>query len=162
MKIVVPLEGRVRSVNASTALSVYENEDGSFNLIGDNFSMTDVPQESVLVLPDEADVDEGDEVSDTLAEQALPLADCLVSSTEEASADALGVLLRIAIADGKLTSDELKRLCPAIAQRRWRVGLEVQTGDIFTRYGAQWKCLQAHTTRLTRLPELSPLYWEKV
>lgn len=162
MKIVIPMEGRALSVLRSSSLSAQKQEDGCYELTGDDFHMGGLLPEAVLLLPDTAELSEGDELTDEMISSALSIDDYLASSAEESSADALGVLLRIAAADGKLTNAELLRLQPALARRIWQPGLEVQVGDLYYRYGRLWKCLQTHTTKLTRLPELSPLYWQKV
>lgn len=162
MKIVIPMEGRALSVMRSSSLSAQKQEDSSYELSGDDFHMGGLLPAAVLLLPDTVELSEGDELTDEMIASALPIDDYIVSSAEEASADALGVLLRIAAADGKLTNAELLRLQPALGRRIWRPGLDVQAGDLYSRYDRLWKCLQAHTTKLTRLPELSPLYWLKV
>ena len=162
MKIVIPMEGRALSVLRSSSLSAQKQEDGSYELSGDDFHMGGVLPEAVLLLSDATELAEGDELTDEMLASALPIDNYIASSAEEASADALGVLLRIAAADGKLTNAELLRLQPALARRIWQPGIEVQVGDLYYRYGRLWKCLQAHITKLTRLPELSPLYWQRV
>ena len=67
-------------------------------------------------------------------------------SAEEALPNALGLLLRLAVADGRLTDAELLSIQPALEGRAWKSGISAQVGDVYTYANALWRCLQAHTT----------------
>ena len=52
MQIVIPLEGRVRTVTRSSFVAAKRLAESQYTLSGDNFQMTGVTAEQVLILPD--------------------------------------------------------------------------------------------------------------
>ena len=94
--------------------------------------------------------------------QALPIESFITVSAEEALPNALGLLLRLAVADGRLTDEELLSIQPVLDGRAWRPDLAVQVGDVFSYNASLWRCLQAHTTQNDWLPDTTPALWRKV
>ena len=72
MQIVIPLEGRVRTVIRSSFVAAKRLAESQYTLSGDNFQMTGVTAEQVLILPDTVGVSEGQTVTDEMKMQALP------------------------------------------------------------------------------------------
>lgn len=114
MQIVIPLEGRVRTVIRSSFVAAKRLAESQYTLSGDNFQMTGVTAEQVLILPDTVGVSEGQTVTDEMKMQALPFEGFIAVSAEEALPAVLGLLLRSAVADGKLTDEELLSVQPAL------------------------------------------------
>ena len=162
MQIVIPLEGRVRTVIRSSFVAAKRLAESQYTLSGDNFQMTGVTAEQVLILPDTVEVSEGQTVSDEMKMQALPFEGFIAVSAEEALPAVLGLLLRSAVADGKLTDEELLSVQPALEGRVWQPGLSVQVGDVYACGGFLWRCIQAHTTQSDWLPDKVPALWHKV
>lgn len=71
MQIVIPLEGRVRTVIRSSFVAAKRLAESQYTLSGDNFQMTGVTAEQVLILPDTVGVSEGQTVMDEMKMQAL-------------------------------------------------------------------------------------------
>lgn len=124
--------------------------------------MTGVTAEQVLILPDSVTVHENDAVTDEMKMQALPFEGFIAVSAEEALPNVLGLLLRSAVADGKLTDEELLSVQPALEGRVWQTGLSVQIGDVYSYAGFLWRCIQAHTTQTGWEPDKVPALWRKV
>lgn len=162
MQIVIPLEGRVRTVIRSSFVVAKRLTESQYTLSGDNFQMTDVTAEQVLILPDSVTVHENDVVTDEVKMQALPFEGFIAVSAEEALPNVLGLLLRSAVADGKLTDEELLSVQSALEGRVWQAGLSVQIGDVYSYGGFLWRCIQAHTTQTGWEPEKVPALWRKV
>lgn len=162
MQIIIPLEGRVRTVIRSSFVAAKRTSEAKYTLFGDSFQLSDVAAEQVLILPDSVDVSEGQTVTDALKMQALPLEGFVSVSAEEALPNVLGLLLRFAVADGKLTDEELLSVQPALEGRIWRPGLSVQVGDVYGYGGFLWRCVQAHTTQNDWTPDKAPALWRKV
>ena len=162
MQIVIPLEGRVRTVIRSSFVAAKRLTESQYTLTGDNFQMTDVTAEQVLILPDAVEVSEGQTVTDEMKMQALPFEGFIAVSAEEALTNVLGLLLRSAVADGKLTDEELLSVQPALEGRVWQAGLSVQIGDVYSYVGSLWRCIQAHTTQTGWEPDKVPALWRKV
>lgn len=162
MQIVIPLEGRVRTVIRSSFVAAKRLTESQYTLSGDNFQMTGVTAEQVLILPDTVEVSEGQTVSDEMKMQAMPFEGFIAVSAEEALPAVLGLLLRSAVADGKLTDEELLSVQPALEGRVWQPGLSVQVGDVYACGGFLWRCIQAHTTQSDWLPDKVPALWHKV
>ena len=162
MQIVIPLEGRVRTVIRSSFVAAKRLAESQYTLSGDNFQMTGVTAEQVLILPDTVEVFEGQTVTDDMKMQALPFEGFIAVSAEEALPAVLGLLLRSAVADGKLTDEELLSVQPALEGRVWQPGLSVQVGDVYACGGFLWRCIQAHTTQNDWLPDKVPALWHKV
>ncbi len=129
---------------------------------GDNFQMTGVTAEQVLILPDSVTVHENDAVTDEMKMQALPFEGFIAVSAEDTLPNVLGLLLRSAVADGKLTDEELLSVQPALEGRAWQAGLSVQIGDVYSHGGFLWRCIQAHTTQTGWEPDKTPALWRKV
>ena len=162
MQIVIPLEGRVRTVIRSSFVAAKRLTESQYTLTGDNFQMTGVTAEQVLILPDSVTVHENDVVTDEVKMQALPFEGFIAVSAEDALPNVLGLLLRFAVADGKLTDEELISVQPALEGRVWQTGLFVQIGDVYS-YGCfLWRCIQAHTTQTGWEPDKVPALWRKV
>ena len=162
MQIVIPLEGRVRTVIRSSFVAAKRLTESQYSLSGDNFQMTDVTADQVLILPDSVTVHENDAVMDEMKMQALPFEGFIAVSAEEALPNVLGLLLRSAVADGKLTDEELLSVQPALEGRVWQTGLFVQIGDVYSYAGFLWRCIQAHTTQTGWEPDKAPALWRKV
>ena len=162
MQIVIPLEGRVRTVIRSSFVAAKRLTESQYTLSGDNFQMTGVTAEQVLILPDAVEVSEGQTVTDEMKMHALPFEGFIAVSAEDALPNVLGLLLRFAVADGKLTDEELISVQPALEGRVWQTGLFVQIGDVYS-YGCfLWRCIQAHTTQTGWEPDKVPALWRKV
>lgn len=162
MQIVIPLEGRVRTVISSSFVAAKRLAESQYTLSGDNFQMTGVTAEQVLILPDTVGVSEGQTVTDEMKMQALPFEGFIAVSAEETLPAVLGLLLRSAVADGKLTDEELLSVQPALEGRVWQPGISVQVGDVYACGGFLWRCIQAHTTQSDWLPDKVPTLWHKV
>lgn len=162
MQIVIPLEGRVRTVIRSSFVVAKRLTESQYTLSGDNFQMTNVTAEQVLILPDSVTVHENDVVTDEVKMQALPFEGFIAVSAEEALPNVLGLLLRSAVADGKLTDEELLSVQSALEGRVWQPGLSVQIGEVYSYGGFLWRCLQAHTTQTGWEPDKVPALWRRV
>ena len=162
MQIVIPLEGRVRTVIRSSFVAAKRLAESQYTLSGDNFQMTGVTAEQVLILPDTVGVSEGQTVTNEMKMQALPFEGFIAVSAEETLPAVLGLLLRSAVADGKLTDEELLSVQPALEGRVWQPGISVQVGDVYACGGFLWRCIQAHTTQSDWLPDKVPALWHKV
>lgn len=162
MKIVIPMEGRVRMCIRSSYVLTRRTDAAHYAVSGETFNLVDVTAQQVYVFPDDVDVAEGDVLTEGLLVQTLPLESFIRMTAEETLPNALGLLLRIAVADNRITDAELLSIQPTLEGRLWQPGIEVQVGDVYT-YGAFiWKCLQAHTTQGTWTPDLTPALWQKV
>ena len=162
MNIVIPFEGRVRTIIRSSFVAAKRMTKTQYDLSGEQFQMTGVTAQQVLILPDDVSIAEGQALIDDVLMRALPLESFITVSAEEALPNALGLLLRLAIADGKLTDAELLSIQPALEGRVWKPGLAVQVGDVYS-YGAfLWRCLQAHVTQGDWTPDVVPALWRKV
>ena len=162
MKVVIPLAGLVRMCIRSSFVAAQRIDVSHFNLTGDTFNLMQVNADQVFVFPDEVDITEGQELNDSLIAHSLPLTQFVRVSAEEAVPAALGLLLRLAIADGRLTDAELLSIQPALEGRLWQPGIEVKVGDVYTFGAFLWRCLQDHTTQGTWTPDLVPALWRKV
>ena len=162
MYIAIPFEGRVR--NAHPLLFSCGKTDGCHTLQPDGRVIPDVgvTAEQVILLPDSVEVSEGQEVTDELLMQALPVESFITVSADEALPNVLGLLLRQAVADGRISDAELLSVQPVLEGRIWRAGIAVQVGDVFTYKGALWRCIQPHTTQDDWAPDLTPALWHRV
>jgi len=160
--IVIPFEGRVRTIIRSSFIAAKRVTETQYDLRGEQFQMTGVTAQQVLILPDDASIAEGQVLTDDVLMRALPLESFVTVSAEEALPNALGLLLRLAIADGRLTDTELLSIQPALEGRVWKPGLSVQAGDVYTYGTFLWRCLQAHTTQGDWPPDVVPALWRKV
>ena len=162
MYIAIPFEGRVRTLIRSSFVLAKRLSETTYNLSGDAFQMAQVTAEQALVFPDETALEEGTALTDELLMQALPLESFVSVSAEEALPNVLGLLLRTAVADGRISDEELLSVQPALEGRNWRANVAVQVGDVFNYKGALWRCIQAHTTQSDWLPDKVPALWHKV
>lgn len=162
MKVVIPMAGLVRMCIRSPYVVARRNDATHYDLTGESFNLMKVTADQVFVFSDEVDVAEGQELNDELIMQALPLEQFIRVTSEEALPQALGLLLRLAIADGRLTDAELLSIQPALEGRLWQPGIEVKVGDVYTFGAFLWRCLQDHTTQGTWAPDLVPALWRKV
>ncbi|MDO5299625.1 MAG: hypothetical protein Q4F18_09370 [Clostridia bacterium] len=162
MNIVIPLEGRVRTIIRSSFVAAKRVTETQYDLSGEQFQMTGVTSDQILILPDDALIEEGQALTDDMLLRALPLESFVTVSAEEALPNALGLLLRLAIADGRLTDEELLSIQPALEGRVWKPGLAVLVGDVYSYGSFLWRCLQAHTTQNDWPPDVVPALWRKV
>ena len=92
----------------------------------------------------------------------MPLESFISVSADEALPNVLGLLLRTAVADGRISDEELLSVQPALEGRNWHANIAVQVGDVFTYKGALWRCIQAHTTQGGWQPDKTPALWHRV
>ncbi|MBQ7887115.1 MAG: hypothetical protein IJ313_09515 [Clostridia bacterium] len=162
MNIVIPMNGQVSMVICSSFVSAKYNGNDRYSLSGDNFQMVDVTKDKVFIFPDDVIVTEGQVLTDAVIAMALPFESFLTVSAEEAIPYALGLLLREAVADGRITDAELLSIQPALEGRAWQVGLSVFVGDVYTYSGCLWRCIQSHTAQQNWTPDMLPALWRKV
>lgn len=162
MNIVIPFEGRVRTIIRSSFIAAKRTSERRYSLTGDSFQMTEVSPEQVVILPDEAGVAEGHMLTDELMMRALPMESFISTSMEEVMPELLGLVLRAAVADGRITDVELLRVAPALEGRQWQPGVEAAVGDVYTFGVYLWRCIQAHTAQENWPPDLTPALWRKV
>ena len=162
MILCIPLEARARTIIRASFIVAKRTSETRYSLSGDSFQMSEITSDQVLILPDTVEVSEGQAITDELRMQALPIESFITVSAEEALPNALGLLLRLAVADGRLTDEELLSIQPVLDGRAWRPGLAVQVGDVFSYNASLWRCLQAHTTQGDWPPDLVPALWRKV
>ena len=162
MNIAIPLGGQIRMVICSSFVIAKRKDASHYDLSGDNFQLTSITKEQAYVFEDSIVITEGMELTHDLIAQALPFERFVSVSAEEALPNAIGLLLRLAVADGRVSDSELLRIKPALEGRLWQPGIDVQVGDVYT-YGAfLWRCIQAHTTQGTWPPDTVPSLWRKV
>ena len=130
MYIAIPFEGRVRTLIRSSFLAAKRTDATHYSLTGESFQMSGVTAEQVILLPDSVEVSEGQEVTDELLMQALPVESFITVSADEALPNVLGLLLRQAVADGRISDAELLSVQPVLEGRIWRAGIAVQVGDV--------------------------------
>ena len=162
MKIVLSADGRAMMVLRSSFITSKRLDATRYALAGENFQMSDVTAAQVILLPDSVEIEEGGEITFALRAEALPIETFAAPSAEEALSDALGLVLRAAIADGRITDAELLRVAPALEGRLWQPGVAVSVGDVYSFGAFLWKCVQAHTTQGDWSPDLTPALWHKV
>ncbi len=162
MNIVIPFEGRAATVIRSSFLAAKRLSENKYNLSGEAFQMSEIAPSQVIILPDDVKITEGETLTDDLLVRALPLDQFISVTTEEALPNALGLLLRLAVADGRVTDEELLSIQPALEGRAWKPGLAVQVGDVYSYGTFLWRCLQAHTTQSDWPPDVVPALWRKV
>lgn len=162
MNIAIPLGGQIRMVICSSFVIAKRKDATHYDLSGDNFQLTFITNEQAYVFDDSIAITEGMELTHDLIAQALPFERFVSVSAEEALPNAIGLLLRLAIADGRVTDEELLRIQPALEGRLWQPGLDVKVGDVYTFGSFLWRCIQAHTTQGTWPPDTVPALWRKV
>lgn len=141
MIIVIPYEGQARTVIRSSYLITKRTGKTLYALTGDSFQMAEVSPEQVVILPDEVAVSEGQALSDELLMRALPMENFISTSVEEVMPDVLGLVLRTAVADGRVTDAELLRVAPALEGRQWQPGIAVAVGDVYAFGVYLWRCV---------------------
>ncbi len=162
MNIVIPFEGRAATIIRSSFLAAKRVSETKYNLSGEAFQMSEIAPSQVIILPDDVKITEGETLTDDLLARALPLDQFISVTTEEALPNALGLLLRLAVADGRVTDEELLSIQPALEGRVWKAGQTVQVGDVYSYNAFLWRCLQAHTTQSDWSPDVVPALWRKV
>ncbi len=162
MNIVIPLAGRVRMCIRSSFVVAKRTDAVHYDLAGDAFNLTSVTDEQVYVFGDEIEIAENDELTPELIAKAISLVQFIHVSAEEALPNALGLLLRLAVADGRVSDAELLTIQPALEGRLWQPGISVQIGDVYTFGAFLWRCIQPHTTQGDWPPDLTPSLWRKV
>ena len=162
MNIVIPFEGRVRTCIRSSYILAKRLEVNSYTLTGDTFQMTGVSPAQIIILPDSVTITEGQELTDEILRKQMSIEQFISVTAEEALPNLLGLLLRSAVADGRLTDEELLSVKPALEDRLWQPGIAVQVGDVYTFGAFLWRCIQAHTTQGDWAPDLTPSLWHKV
>ncbi len=162
MNIVIPFEGRAATVIRSSYLAAKRVSENKYNLSGEAFQMSKITPSQVIIFSDDVKITEGETLTDELLARALPLDQFISVTTEEALPNALGLLLRLAVADGRVTDEELLSIQPALEGRVWKAGQTVQVGDVYSYNAFLWRCLQAHTTQNDWPPDVVPALWRKV
>ena len=154
MNIAIPLGGQIRMVICSSFVIAKRKDATHYDLSGESFQLTGVTADQVYVFDDSVVITEGMELTHNLIAQSLPLDRFVSVSAEEALPNAIGLLLRLAVADGRVTDSELLRIQPALEGRLWQPGLDVKVGDVYTFGAFLWRCLQDHTTQGIWTPDL--------
>ena len=162
MNIAIPLGGQIRMVICSSFVIAKRKDATHYDLSGESFQLTGVTADQVYVFDDSVAITEGMEMTHDLIAHSLPLDSFVSVSAEEALPNAIGLLLRLAVADGRVTDSELLRIQPALEGRLWQPGIDVTVGDVYTFGAFLWRCLQDHTTQGTWTPDLVPALWRKV
>ena len=162
MNIVIPFEGRVRTCIRSSYILAKRLDINKYTLTGDTFQMTGITPEQIAILPDSVKITEGQELTDDILRRQMAIEQFISVTAEEALPNVLGLLLRIAVADGRLSDEELLSVKPALEDRLWQPGIAVQVGDVYTFGAFLWRCIQAHTTQGDWAPDLTPSLWHKV
>ena len=132
MNIAIPLGGQIRMVICSSFVIAKRKDTTHYDLSGESFQLTGVTADQVYVFDDSVVITEGMELTHNLIAQSLPLDRFVSVSAEEALPNAIGLLLRLAVADGRVTDSELLRIQPALEGRLWQPGLDVKVGDVYT------------------------------
>ena len=156
MNIAIPLGGQIRMVICSSFVIAKRKDTTHYDLSGESFQLTGVTADQVYVFDDSVAITEGMDMTHDLIAQSIPLDRFVSVSAEEALHNAIGLLLRLAVADGRVTDDELLRIQPALEGRLWQPGIDVKVGDVYAFGAFLWRCLQDHTTQGTWTPDLVP------
>ena len=162
MQVVIPLEGQVRTILHTPFLIARRQSETEYNLSGEAFQMSGVTPDQVLILSDDAVIAENAVLTNEIKMLALPLESFVTVSAEDALSETLGLLLRSAVSDGRITDAELLRVAPALEGRLWQPGIAVTVGDVYSFGASLWKCVQAHTTQGDWSPNLTHALWHKV
>ena len=162
MNIVIPLAGRVRMCIRSSYVLAKRVDATHYDLSGEAFRLASVTNEQVCVFDDSIQVAENDELTAELKAKALPFERFVRATAEEALRNALGLLLRLAVADGRISDAELLTVQPVLEGRLWQPGIDVQVGDVYTFGSVLWRCIQAHTTQGGWQPDKTPALWHRV
>ena len=147
MIVVLVLDNKAAHVQASPFVYTQPRENGLYSLEALYLKMEAAAPDTVLILPDGVEISEGDEITDDLRGMARPFSLFERATKEQASADALGLLLRVSVAEGTVTDDDLLRIAPALTEREWRPALNVEVGDVYAYEGFIWRCVAAASNR---------------
>lgn len=162
MIVIIPLGGRVRHSIRSSHIETKKTDEKHFDLTGDALNLTGITADQVFILPDSATVEMDQELTEELIAQALPLEQFITVSAEESMIELLGLLLRSAVSDGRITDKELLKVQPILNGRIWQPGLVVEIGDVYSFGGILWRCIQSHTTQGDWAPDMTPALWHRV
>ena len=162
MIVIIPNANQVMSLFRSPYLAAKRISVDRYNLTGESFQMADISPGQIVILPDNVDIESGGTLTGELMARELPLESFVSVCAEDASSEVIQLLLRAAVADGKITDEELLRVQPAIGNRLWQPNIAVQIGDVYSFGGCLWRCIQAHTTQGDWSPDLTPALWHKV
>lgn len=75
--------------------------------------MSGITANHVLIFPDSVDIQTDQEMNSELSAQAQPLEMFIALDAEDALTEVLGLVLRTAVADGRITDKELLKIAPA-------------------------------------------------
>lgn len=75
--------------------------------------MSGITANHVLIFPDSVDIQTDQEINSDLSAQAQPLEMFIALNAEDALTEVLGLVLRTAVADGRITDKELLKIAPA-------------------------------------------------
>ena len=125
MNIAIPLGGQIRMVICSSFVIAKRKDTTHYDLSGESFQLTGVTADQVYVFDDSVVITEGMELTHNLIAQSLPLDRFVSVSAEEALPNAIGLLLRLAVADGRVTDSELLRIQPALEGRDKQVTFSI-------------------------------------
>lgn len=75
--------------------------------------MSGITANHVLIFPDSVDIQTDQEINSELSAQAQPLEMFIALNAEDALTEVLGLVLRTAVADGRITDKELLKIAPA-------------------------------------------------
>ena len=75
--------------------------------------MSGITANHVLIFPDSVDIQTDQEINSELSAQAQPLEMFIALNAEDALTEVLGLVLRTADADGRITDEELLKIAPA-------------------------------------------------
>lgn len=156
------LDNKAAHIQASPFVYTQEKENGLYSLEAHLLTLEAVDPATVVILPDEVEIVEGDEITEELLLMALPFSSFERATREQAAADALGLLLRTSVAEGAVSDEELLRIAPALTDREWRPELNVIEGDVYCCDGLLYRCVQAHTTQADWRPNLLLALWRRV
>ncbi len=162
MKIAILLDGVVNKILTTPFLRASLNEDSTYTLEGEALKIEGVTTEQILIIYDHTDLNEADIVDDDLRLASIPIESFITVTPQRAAADALGLLMRDAVAAGNITDEELLRVAPALETRTWQAGLRVEVGDVYAFGVFLWRCLQSHVAQCGWEPPKVSALWRKV
>lgn len=162
MIVVLVLDNKAAHVQASPFVYTQPRENGLYSLEALFLKLEAANPDTVLILPDGVEIAESDEITDDHRALSRPFSMFERATKEQASADALGLLLRASVAGGTVSDDELLRIAPALEEREWRPDLNVEVGDVYGHEGYIWRCVAAHTTQTDWRPHLVAALWRRI
>ena len=156
------MDNRAAHIKASPFVYTRARGEGLYSLEALFLQLEDVDPTNVLIMPDDTDIVQGAEITDEIRSLAMPLDVFQRATKEQAAADALGLVMRVPVAEGLISDEELIRVAPALTERTWRPGIEVVVGDVYTYEDFLWRCITEHTTQDDWQPDKVPALWRKV